>query len=356
MQLSARELAALLNGTIEGDPDVKVNRPGKIEEGGEGTISFLGNPKYEEYVYSSNASILLVDRHFQPRGPVKPTLIRVDDVYATVAKLLEQFGQSKPTTTGISAHAFVHASADVAEEVTIEPFAVIEANVRIGKGSYVGPQVFLAQDVQIGRNTIIHSGVRLMKNSVVGDNCIIHANVVIGSDGFGFAPLADGSYQKIQHVGNVVIEDNVEIGANTTIDRATLGSTIIRKGVKLDNLIQVGHNVEIGENTVIAAQTGIAGSTKIGKSCRIGGQVGFSGHISIADGAQIQAQSGIASSIETPKTGWFGSPAIPYNDFLRAFTVYKKLPELYRRFNEIEKLLHRQSKVSDTPVSTPNER
>ncbi|NUQ24189.1 MAG: UDP-3-O-(3-hydroxymyristoyl)glucosamine N-acyltransferase [Saprospiraceae bacterium] len=353
MQLSARELAAILNGSIEGDPDVKVNRPSKIEEGGEGSISFLGNPKYEDYVYQSTSSVLLVHRSFEPRQAVNATLIKVDDVYASVAILLEQFGKSTTRNTGISSQAFIHPSAVLAEEVTIEPFAVVEANAHIGKGSYIGPQVYIGQDVQVGNNTIIYAGVRIMQKTEIGDNCIIHPNVVIGSDGFGFAPNAEGIYQKIQHVGNVIIEDNVEIGANTTVDRATMGSTIIRQGAKLDNLIQVGHNVEIGENTVIAALVGIAGSTKIGKSCRIGGQVGFAGHLSVADGTQIGGQTGVMSTIKTPNANWVGTPAIPYKDYFRSFALFRQLPEIYQRLNELEALLRQQSNSTDTSSPTP---
>ncbi len=349
MQLSARELAAFLGGSIEGDPDVFVNRPSKIEEGGAGTISFLGNPKYEEYAYQTTSSILLVHSDFNPRQAISATLIRVDDVYAAVARLLEQFGKNTRQNKGISSQAFIHPTAVIGAEVTIEPFAVIEANAHIGQGSYIGPQAFIAQDAQVGNHTFIHSGVRILHKSVVGNNCIIHANVVIGSDGFGFAPASDGSYQKIQHVGNVIIEDDVEIGANTTIDRATMGSTVIRKGVKLDNLIQVGHNVEIGENTVIAALTGIAGSTKIGKSCRIGGQVGFAGHITVADGSQIGGQAGVSSTIKDANANWIGSPIVPYKDYFRSFAVFKQLPDMYQRLNELEQKLRELSSPSDTP-------
>lgn len=339
MQLSARELAAFLSGTVDGDPEVVVVRPSKIEEGGEGTISFFGNPKYEDYVYQSTASILLVDKNFHPRQPIQPTLIRVEDVYASIAKLLDKFGQVSPGAngSGIPADASVHSSVRLGENISIGHFAVIEENTNIGAHTRIGAQVYIGPGTEIGEHTIIFPGVRILAGAKIGNHCIIHANVVIGADGFGFAPEKDGSYRKITHVGNVIIEDRVEIGANTTIDRATMGSTIIRKGAKLDNLIQVGHNVEIGEHTVIAAQTGIAGSTKIGSYCRIGGQVGFVGHITIADGVQIQAQSGIASAIKQPQSAWFGSPAIGYKEYLKSFAVFKQLPELLKRLTDLEK-------------------
>lgn len=337
MQLSAKALAAILNGTTEGDPSVEVNRPSKIEEGGEGSISFLGNPKYEEYAYQSTASILLVPNDFQPRQPIKPTLIRVANVYEAVALLLERFGADKTANSGISDKAWVHPDARLGQELSVGAFSVIEEGSSIGNKSLIASQVYIGRKVSIGSNCRIYPGARILDDTQIGDHCIIHANVVIGGDGFGFAPNAAGEYQKITHVGNVIIEDHVEIGAGTTIDRATMGSTIIRRGVKLDNLIQIAHNVEIGENTVIAAQAGIAGSTKIGKSCRIGGQVGFAGHLVIADGTQIQAQSGIASSVKTPNQRLFGSPAIDYQDFLRSHIVFKQLPDLFKRLARLEK-------------------
>ncbi len=337
MQLSAKELADILGGTVEGDPKITVNRPSKIEEGGKGSISFLGNPKYEAYAYQTTASVLLVNRQFQPRQKIAATLIRVDDVYASIAVLLQHFGDQDKATGVIAAEASIAQSASLGDGVSVGRFSVVEEEATIGNGSVIGDQVYIGKGVRIGRNALIHPGVKILKHCVLGDNCVLHANVVIGSDGFGFAPQADGSYQKIAHVGNVVIEDDVEIGAGTTIDRGTMGSTTIRKGVKLDNLVQIAHNVEVGQNTVIAAQTGIAGSTKIGKSCRIGGQVGFAGHLHIADGTEIQAQSGLASSIETPQTQLFGSPAIGYKDYIRSYAIFRKLPDLYKRLFQLEK-------------------
>ncbi len=339
MQLSASQLAKLLNGTVEGDPNVFVGMPSPIEVGGEGTISFLGNPKYEPYVYTTSASILLVGNEFVPRQPVKATLIRVDNVYSSIALLTQQFGQGAKGTPVISGKADLHETANIGAGVNIGPFTVISAGARIGNQVWIHEQVFIGPNAEIGDHSVIFPGVRILKDCKIGKNCIIQANAVIGADGFGFAPQEDGSYRKIQHLGNVVLEDWVEIGANTTIDRATLGSTIIRKGVKLDNLIQVAHNVEIGENTVIAAQAGIAGSTKIGENCRIGGQAGFAGHLKIAPGTQVQAQSGLASNIETPGTALFGSPAIPYNDYIRAYAVFKKLPEIYRQIHQLQKAI-----------------
>lgn len=339
MQVTVATIAELLGGTVEGNPEVLIDRPSKIEEGGAGSISFLGNLKYEAYAYTTTASALLVAHDFQPKTPIAATLIRVPDVYAAVATLLQQFGGEQTRQPGISEQACISESARFGEGVTVGGQTVIEAGAQIGNHCIIYPQVYIGPGVKLGDHCLIYPGVRILKDCVLGKHCIVHANAVIGSDGFGFAPQEDGSYQKIAHVGNVLIEDEVEIGAQTSIDRATMGSTIIRRGVKLDNLIQVGHNVEIGEHTVIAAQAGIAGSTKIGRNCRIGGQVGFAGHITIADGTQIQAQSGLAASVEVPNQSLFGSPAIGYRDFIRAHAIFKKLPELYRQLARLEKKL-----------------
>jgi UDP-3-O-[3-hydroxymyristoyl] glucosamine N-acyltransferase len=339
MQVTATILATLLNGTVEGNPDVLVHKPSKIEEGEAGTISFLGNPKYESYAYTTASSILLVSQDFVPTQHIAATLIRVEDVYASVAILLERFGAVEKKQATISERASIHSDAAIATGVSIGDFVVVEQGASIGENSVIYPQVYIGEQVKIGANVTLYPGVRIYKACEIGDNCILHANTVIGSDGFGFAPMEDGSYKKVAQIGNVVIEKNVEIGANTAIDRATMGSTIIREGVKLDNLIQIAHNVEIGKNTVIAAQTGIAGSTKLGEQCMIGGQSGFVGHLTIADGTKTQAQTGIASSIKEPNKAWFGYPAIPYNDYLRAFTIFKKLPDLAKRVYEIERKL-----------------
>ena len=337
MQLTAQALADLLDGIVDGNPNVLVDRPSKIEEGEPGSISFLGNLKYEEYAYTTKASILLVSKDFSPREAIQPTLVRVDNVYEAIQQLLQHFGQTSSKPAQVSGQASIHESAQVGEGVSIGAFTVLQSGVKVGAGSQIHEQVFLGENVEVGKDVILYPGVKLYANTKIGDRVIIHANAVVGSDGFGFVPQADGHYEKIAHVGNVVIEADVEIGANTTIDRGTMGSTLIKRGVKLDNLIQIGHNVMIDEDTVIAAQTGVAGSTKIGKNCRIGGQVGFVGHVTIADGTQIQAQSGIAGPIKEPGTALFGSPAIPYRDYIRSYAVFKKLPELYKRFSLLER-------------------
>jgi UDP-3-O-[3-hydroxymyristoyl] glucosamine N-acyltransferase len=334
MQISAKNLAQLLHGTVEGDETVCVTRPGKIESGEKGMICFLGNAQYEPFAYTTRASILLVSRDFQPTKPLIPTLIRVDNVYESLAFLLEKFGKNEENNTQntISAHAIIHPSVKMGQNVSIGDFAILEEGVLLGDNCKVGAQVFIGKNTQIQGHVVLHSGVKLYPNTQIGNRCILHAGAVIGCDGFGFAPQTDGSYKKIHHLGNVVLEDDVEVGANTTIDRGSIGATLIRRGVKLDNLIQIAHNVEIGENTVIAAQTGIAGSTKIGKNCRIGGQVGIGGHLTIGDNVQMQGQSGVT-------TNWgngvklYGYPAIPITDYLRSYAVFKKLPEMYREWN-----------------------
>ncbi len=338
MQIAAKEIAMMLGGSLEGDGEAVVSKPGKIEEGGAGTLTFLANPKYENFAYSTEAAALLVQKDFKPAMPVAAkALIRVDDVYDAVRKLLEKFDEARAIATGISEKAFVHHSAILAAGVSIGTFTVIEEGASVGAGTTIYPQVFIGKNAVVGKGCILYPGVKIYHDSVIGDHCILQSNVVIGSDGFGFAPQPDGSYKKIPQIGNVIVEDHVEIGANTTIDRATMGSTIIRRGVKLDNLIMVAHNVEIGEDTVVAAQAGFAGSAKIGKSCRIGGQSGFVGHITVADGTQVQAQSGVAAAVKEENTALYGSPAIPYNDYLRSYAVFKKLPDLYRKINELEK-------------------
>ncbi|NJN33899.1 MAG: UDP-3-O-(3-hydroxymyristoyl)glucosamine N-acyltransferase [Saprospiraceae bacterium] len=338
MTISAQTLAQMLNGVVEGNPSVSVSRPGKIESGRAGEICFLSNEKYEQFAYSTEASILLVSHDFRPKQALKPTLIRVSNVYESLAFLLEKFSTLNTSVSEsiISERASIDPSVFLGENIAIGDFAVIEKGVSIGQNTRIASQVFIGKNTQIGENCMIHIGVKIYDNAVIGSNCMLHAGVVIGSDGFGFAPQANGSYKKIHHVGNVVIENNVEIGANTTIDRASIGSTIIRQGVKLDNLIQIAHNVEIGENTVVAAQTGISGSTKIGKNCRIGGQVGIVGHITIGDGVQIQAQSGIAASLESGAKV-YGSPAIGYGNYLRSYAIFKILPDLAKRVLALEK-------------------
>ena len=341
MQIAASEIAELLGGKLEGDPAALVSRPGKIEEGGTDALTFLANPRYEQFAYEVPAAVLLAAEDFRPSKPLAArALIRVPDVYEAVRFLLARFDQNRHQGNGIDRTAVVHPSANVAEGVSMGAYAVVEAGAGIGKGTVIYPQVYVGRNVQIGDNCVLYPGVRIYHDCVIGNNCTLHANVVIGSDGFGFAPQPDGSYRKINQIGNVVIEDEVEIGANTTIDRATMGSTIVRRGAKLDNLVMVAHNVEIGANTVVAAQAGFAGSTRIGKSCRIGGQSGFVGHITVADGAQVQAQSGVAASIGEEGSAVYGSPALPYSQYLRAYAVFKRLPELLRKLTKLEKKVY----------------
>lgn len=342
MQISAQQLAEILNGTVEGNPEATVNRPGKIEEGGEGTLTFLANPKYEGYAYTTDASIMLVDRKFRPSKPVQPTLVRVDDVYASMAMLMERFaGAAPPLLSGVSPEAHIHAEAKLGQGTAVGAQTVVEQGAVIGKNCHIFPQVFVGRNVQLGDNVTLYPGARIYHDCIIGEGCTLHSNVVIGGDGFGFAPQADGSYQKIPQLGNVVVEKNVEIGSGATIDRATMGSTLIREGVKIDNLVMIAHNVEVGPHTVIAAQAGIAGSTTIGAHCMIGGQVGIVGHIEIADGTRIQAQSGVNRSIRQEKSAIYGSPAMPYQDFLRSYVLFRKLPDLEERLAELEKALNK---------------
>lgn len=345
MQLTAQELSFLLNGTVEGDPTVSVNQLAKIEEAAAGTLSFLANPKYEQYLYSTNASIVIVNNDLVLAEPVKATLIRVLNAYAAFSVLLEKYNTLKLNKQGVEQLSFMHPTSVVGENIYAGAFSYIGPNVKIGDNCKIYPNVYIADDVIIGDNVTLFPGVKVYFDCRIGNNVIIHSGTIIGSDGFGFAPVGDGTYSKVSQIGNVVIEDDVEIGANTTIDRATLGSTIIRKGVKLDNLIQIAHNVEIGANTVVAAQTGISGSTKVGDNCIIGGQVGIVGHISIAKGSQIQAQSGVSRSITEENKKWAGSPAISYAGNMRSNVVVNRLPDLEKRVNELEKIITELRKV-----------
>jgi UDP-3-O-[3-hydroxymyristoyl] glucosamine N-acyltransferase len=338
MKVTAAQLAHLLEGSLEGDPNATVNRPARIEEAGEGDFAFLDNPKYEAYAYTTGASVLLVHRSFQPVQPVKPTLIRVDDVRSCLAFLLQKFDTENHTNgTTVSEQALVHKTAKIGIGSSIGAFAVVEAGAVIGNNCTIYPQVYVGRNAHIGDGCRLFPGARVHFDCTIGDNCIVHANAVIGADGFGFALQADNTWKKVPHVGNVVIENDVEIGACTCIDRAAIGSTIIRRGAKLDNLIHIAHNAEIGCNSALAAQVGVAGSTRIGDNCQIGGQVGFAGHLSIADGTRIQAQSGLSSSVEKPNTALFGSPAIGYKDFIRSHVVFKQLPDLQKKVLELEK-------------------
>lgn len=341
MEFTAKQIAGLLGGTVEGDPAAIVNKLSKIEEGEAHSLSFLSNPQYQPYLYTTDASIVIVAKDLVLEKPVKSTctMIRVADPRQSFAKLLEVYNQMQNSKTGIEQPSFIANSATVGENCYIGAFAYIGDNVKLGKQVKIYPNVFLGDNVTVGDNSIIYSGARIYHDCVVGKNCTLHSGVIIGGDGFGFAPNSENNYHKIPHIGNVLIEDHVEVGSNTTIDRATLGSTIIRKGVKLDNLIQIAHNVEIGENTVIAAQTGIAGSTKIGKDCMIGGQVGIVGHLLIADKVKIAAQSGIGSSITKEGEIVQGSPAFSIGDYKRSYVMFRNLPQLNDKIKELEKIL-----------------
>ncbi|MDH3648199.1 MAG: UDP-3-O-(3-hydroxymyristoyl)glucosamine N-acyltransferase [Saprospiraceae bacterium] len=335
MKVTAKQLADLLQGVVEGNQEVMVHRPARIEEGEPGTLTFLANPKYEQYLYETEASVVLVPKAFQPKEPVRATLIRVDDVYQAMATLVEHYDPRPRHATGISESAMVSESAQIGVDVFIGEYVVIEDDVTVGDGTHILSHVFLGRGSKIGKGCIIHAGVKIYHECMLGDRVMVHANSVIGSDGFGFVKDIDGSFRKIKQIGNVKIGDDVEIGSNVVIDRASLGSTFIKNGVKLDNLIQIAHNVEVGENTAIAAQTGIAGSTSIGPDCLIGGQVGIVGHVSIGQGSEIQAQSGIASNIE-PKSRLYGSPALDYGQFLRSYAAFKNLPNLVRQIHRLE--------------------
>ena len=340
MEFTAQQIADFLGGKIQGDASVKVHDFAKIEEGAPGTLSFLSNSKYNHFLYESKADIVLVNNDFEPEKEVSPTLIFVENAYECLAKLLTLVEQSKARKTGVSPSAHITATAVVGEGAYIAPFVYVGENVLIGKNATIHSHCSIEDGTTIGDNVILYSGVKLYKNTIIGNNCILHAGVVIGGDGFGFAPADDGSYKKIPQTGNVILEDDVEIGANSTIDSATIGSTIIRRGVKLDNLVQVGHNVEIGENTVVAAQTGIAGSTKVGKQCIFAGQVGIAGHLQIAEGTILGAQTGVPNSIKTPNEAHQGYPAIPVRVFRRATVAYKNLPELQQIVYQLQKRIH----------------
>ena len=339
MEFSAQQVASFLNGEIIGDASVTVHDFSKIEEGQTGTLSFLSNPKYYHYIYDCNASIVLVNRSFVPEREVKATLIKVDNAYESLAVLLGIVEEHKPKKNGVSPLAYIAPTARIGANVYIAPYVYVGDYVEIGNYTTIDASSYIGDGVKVGNNCQLHAGVKVEKECVVGNNCILHAGVVIGSDGFGFAPTDDGSYRKIPQTGNVILEDNVEVGANATIDRATLGSTTIRKGVKIDNLVQIAHNVEVDINTVIAAQSGIAGSTKIGKQCVLAGQVGIAGHLEIADGSVFGAQTGVPSSLKTPNQIYQGYPAVTLGVFQRASVIFKKLPDLQKSIYELQKQL-----------------
>lgn len=336
MKFTAQQIAGILEGEVVGDAETEVSQLSKIEEGTSGSLTFLANPKYKSYIYSTDASITIVGKDFEAEHDIKTTLIKVEDAYKSFSKLLEYYNQIKLNKTGIENPVFISDSAKKGDDIYIGAFSYVGDNVTIGNNVKIFPNSYVGDNVKIGDNTIVFAGAKIYSDCVIGENCVINSGAIIGADGFGFAPNEDGEYNKVPQIGNVILEDNVDIGAGTTIDRATLGSTIIRRGVKLDNQIQIAHNVEIGKNTVIAAQTGIAGSTKIGENCQIGGQVGIVGHISIGNNVKIQAQSGIGRNVKDNEV-LQGSPALGYGDFNKSYVYFKNLPKLVKTINELEK-------------------
>ena len=338
MKFTAAQIAVILEGEVEGNPEIEVSKLSKIEEGGPESLSFLANPKYTQFIYTTKASIVIVNKIFKAEKEINSTLIRVEDAYKSFSKLLEYYNQVKMNKTGIESPVFISKSAIYGENIYIGAFAYLGENIKIGNNTKIYPNVYIGDNVTIGDNVILFSGAKIYSDTIIGDNCVIHSSAILGADGFGFAPNEKGEFIKVPQTGNVIIEDNVDVGAATSIDRATLGSTIIRKGVKLDNHIQIAHNVEIGKNTVIAAQTGIAGSTKIGENCMIGGQVGIVGHITIGNNVKIQAQSGIGRNVKDNET-LQGSPALPYSDYNKSYVHFKNLPKTMNRINILEKTI-----------------
>lgn len=342
MKFTAEQIATVLGGEVVGNNNAEVYKLSKIEEGSEGSITFLANPKYLPYIYSTQATITIVNATFVPDGEIATTLIKVEDAYLSFTKLLEFYAQAKrENKSGIEALSFLSQSVKYGANLYLGSFSYIGENVVLGDNVKIHPNCFVGENVVIGNNVIIFAGVKIYSETIIGSNCIVHSGAIVGGDGFGFAPNSDNTFAKIPQIGNVIIEDNVEIGSNTTIDRATMGSTIIRKGVKLDNQIQVGHNVEIGENTVIAAQTGIAGSTRIGKNGMIGGQVGIAGHLTIGNNVRIQAQSGVGRNIKDSEV-LQGSPTFGYNDFSKSYVHFKNLPKIVLELEELKKQILNQ--------------
>ncbi len=336
MEFSARQIAELIDGVIVGNPDATINNVSKIEEGKPGTISFLSNPKYTKFIYETKASIVLVNKSFEPEKEISATLIKVDDAYVAVAKLMQMYAESMPKKSGIEQPSFISESASLGEFPYVGAFAYVGDNVTIGDNVSIYPNVYIGDNVTIGDHTVLYAGVKVYQGCIIGSNCVLHAGSVVGSDGFGFAPGEDGEYTKIPQLGNVVLEDNVEIGANTTIDRATMGSTIIHKGVKLDNLVQIAHNVEVGDNTVIAAITGIAGSSKVGKNCMFGGHAGVAGHLNIADGVKLGAFTGVSKNVTQKDLFMRGIPAQDARLYGRSFVNFKQLPDIAAQLKELK--------------------
>lgn len=339
MQFTAEMIAGLLNGEIVGDKNAAVSTVSSIDGGKAGSLAYLTNPKYEQYIYTTEASIVLVDKTFEPKEEVKTTLVKVENVAECVLNLLEMYNASRPQKSGVSKLASIHEEATVGQSCYIGDFTVVERGAKLSDKVQLYPQCYIGDNVEIGEGTKLYPGVKIYEGCKIGRNCIIHAGAVIGADGFGFAPKADGTFAKIPQLGNVIIEDNVEIGANTCVDRAKTDSTIVRSGVKLDNLIQVGHNVQIGSNTVMSAQVGIAGTTKIGSNCFVGGQVGFADHITVGNGCKIGSQSGLDKNVPDGEIR-FGSPALPGIQYHRSFAVFRNLPEMATKLRELEKRIN----------------
>ncbi|MBB3188428.1 UDP-3-O-(3-hydroxymyristoyl)glucosamine N-acyltransferase [Microbacter margulisiae] len=336
MDFSAQQIADFLQGEVVGNPEITVNNLSKIDESEPGTLTFLSNPKYTHYVYDTKASIILVNKDFTPEQSISTTLIKVDDAYQSLAKLLQLVNSVKQQQRGIDSLAFIAKSAQIGENPYVGAFSFIGEGVKAGNNVQIYPQTYIGNNVTLGNDVIIYPGVKIYADCVIGNRCVVHAGTVIGADGFGFAPNDNGGYNKIPQIGNVILEDDVEIGANTTIDRATMGSTRIHKGVKLDNLIQVAHNVEIGQNSVLAAQTGVAGSVKIGENCMFGGQVGISGHLTIGNNVKLAAQTGVISKIPDNVT-YMGAPAFSHVQYTKAYVVFRKLPELDKSIDALKK-------------------
>ncbi|MBC7000160.1 UDP-3-O-(3-hydroxymyristoyl)glucosamine N-acyltransferase [Cytophaga sp. FL35] len=343
MVFTAGQIAGILEGELDGNPEIAVHKLAKIEEGEKGALTFLANPKYTSHIYTTRASITIVNKDFKPDQELETTLIKVEDAYEAFSKVLEFYNQVKNNKIGIEEPVFISETATYGDDFYMGAFSYLGTNVTIGNNVKIHPNVYIGDNVKIADNVTIFAGAKVQSESVIGNNCVIHSGVVIGADGFGFSPNKDGEFQKVPQTGNVILEDNVDVGAGTTIDRATLGSTILRKGVKLDNQIQIAHNVEIGEHTVIAAQTGIAGSTKIGKRCMIGGQVGIVGHITIGNNVKIQAQSGIGRNVQDNEV-LQGSPALNYGDYNKSYVYFKNLPKISNRIDELEKKYSEQYK------------
>ena len=342
MKFTAEQIAGILEGEIEGNSQVEVSTLSKIEEGKEGSLTFLANPKYTSYIYTTKASIAIVNKTFTPEQELSLTLIKVDDAYKAFSTLLNYYNQIKQNKSGIEQPSFISDSAKLGEELYIGAFSYIGENVTLGNNVKVYPNSYIGDNVTIGDNSVIYPGAKVYSDCIIGASCTINSGSIIGADGFGFAPNEKGEYDKVPQIGNVILEDFVDVGANVTIDRATLGSTIIRRGVKLDNHIQIAHNVEVGKNTVIAAQTGVAGSTKIGENCQIGGQVGIAGHLTLGNNIRIQAQSGIGRNIKDGET-LQGSPALGYSDYNKSYVYFKNLPKLAKSINQLEKKIYGNS-------------